>query len=182
MKKSMYLLSLLVAMGSVGCGRVISEGYHGATGAKGRAQSVQLVTANLSDYDAVKVDSFSDDTAGLSNSSFLAVLPAKVTDQIVEKTYLGRQGAKVLRVSGSLIVYDTGTTTDKWADPMEQAICQVKLIDAASGDVLGIARCDSRAKSSVRKGPEELAEGMGKAIAEWIIEHDSRGARPEEKD
>jgi hypothetical protein len=34
----------------------------------------------------------------------------------------------------------------------------------------------------VRKGPEELAEGMGKGIADWIIENDSRGARPEEKD
>ena len=178
----MYLLSLLVAMGSVGCGRVISESYHGATGAKGRAQSIQLVTADLSSYDTVKVDSFSDETAGLGNSVFLAVLPTKVTEQVVEKTYLERQGSKVLRVSGSLIVYNTGTTTDKWADPMEEAICRVKLIDAASGEVLGEASCDSRAKSSVRKGPEELAEGMGKTIADWIIRHDSRGARPEKKD
>ena len=161
---------------------MISEGYHGAKGASGQARQLQAVTVNLSDYNAVEVEPFSDDTGGLGNEAFLAVVREKVTEEITTKTYLRRQGSKVLRITGKLINYDPGTTTDKIASPMETALCHVKLIDGASGGVLGIASCDSRAKSSVRKGPEELASGMGKIIADWIIEHDSRGARPEEKD
>ena len=183
MKKKLCLLSLLIVACSAGCiGRAIREGYYGAKGASGRARPIQLVTANLADYDAVVVEPFSDDSQGLGNEAFMAVLPAKITEQIIQKTYLRYQGSKVLRITGKLILYDTGTTRDKITGPREQAVCRVKLIDAASGDVLGEASCDSQAKSSIRKGPEELAEGMGKVIAEWIIEHDSRGARPEEKD
>ena len=183
MKKRLFALSLLVVLVGVGClGRAIKEGVYGATGASGRARSIQSVKVNLANYDAVKVEKFSDDTQGLGNTAFLAAIPERVTEQIVTKTYMERQGGKVLRITGRLINYDTGTTTDKIAGPMEQAICRVQLIDAASGDVLGIASCDARAKSSVRKGPEELADGMGKGIADWIIENDSRGARPEEED
>ena len=183
MKKRLFVLSLLSMMVGVGCvGRAIREGVYGSTGAVGRARSIESVKVNLADYDAVKVENFLDDTQGLGNAAFLAALPGKVTEQIVTKTYLERQGGKVLRVSGRLINYDTGTTTDKIASPMEQALCRVELIDAASGDVLGIASCDAKAKSSIRKGPEELAEGMGKIIADWIIENDARGPRPEEKD
>jgi hypothetical protein len=64
---------------------------------------------NLADYDAVKVENFSDETQGLGNTAFLAALPDKVTEQIVTKTYLTHQGGKVLRISGRLINYDTGT-------------------------------------------------------------------------
>ena len=182
MKKKLCLLGLLVILSGTGCvGRAIREGVYGATGAGGQARPIQLVTVNLADYDAVTVEAFSDDTQGLGNTAFLAALPEKVTEQIVSKTYMERRGSKVLRVSGRLINYDTGTTTDKIASPMEQAICRVQLIDAASGNVLGVASCDARAKSSIRKGPEELAEGMGKIIADWIIENDSRGERPEEE-
>ena len=182
MKKNLYLLGLLIVLTGVGCGRLISEGYHGAKGAGGQASQIQAVRVNLSNYDAVVVESFSDDTEGLGNEAFLAVVSTKVTEEIITKTYLKGQGSKVLRITGSLILYDAGTTTDKWADPMEEAVCRVQIIDMASGGVLGIAKCVSRAKSSVRKGPEELASGMGKVIADWIIEHDTRGARPEEKD
>ena len=182
MKKNLCLLSLLVVLSGAGCvGRVIREGVYGATGAGGRARPIQLVKVNLADYDAVVVEPFSDDTDGLGNTAFLAAIPEKVSEQIVSKTYMERQGSKVLRITGRLINYDTGTTTDKIAGPMEQAICRVKLIDASSGNVLGIASCDARAKSSIRKGPEELAEGMGKIIADWIIENDSRGGRPEKE-
>ncbi len=181
MKKNLYLLGLLIVACSAGClGRAIREGYSGATGASGRPRSIQSVTVNLANYDAVVVEPFSDDSQGLGNEAFMAALPAKVTEQIIQKTYLRQRGSKVLRITGRLINYDPGTTTDKIVGPMEQAVCRVKLIDAASGDVLGIASCDSRAKSSFRKGPEELAEGMGKVIADWIIEHDSRGSRPKE--
>ena len=181
MKKSLCLLGLLIVVCSSGClGRAISEGFHGAKGAGGRARPSRAVTVDLAGYDAVVVEAFLDDTRGLGNKAFMAVVPDNVTDEIVTRTYLRRRGNKVLRITGTLINYDTGTTTDKIASPMEQALCWVKLIDGASGDVLGIASCDSRAKSSVRKGPEELAAGIGKIIADWIVKHDSRGARPEE--
>ena len=183
MKKTLCLLGLLFMVIAAGCiGRAIREGVYGATGAGGTSRDIQLVTTNLADYDAVVVERFSDDTQGLGNEAFLAAMPEKITQVLITKTYLTRQGGKVLRISGRLINYDTGTTMDKIASPMEQAICRVSLTDVTSGKVLGIASCDARAKSSVRKGPEELAEGMGKIIADWIIEHDSRGPRPEEKD
>ena len=65
---------------------------------------------------------------------------------------------------------------------MEEAVCRIKLTDKSSGKVLGSGDCYGRAKSSLRKGPEELAEGTGIGIAEWIIKYDTRGERPEEED
>ena len=122
MKKNLYLLGLLIVACSAGCiGRAIREGYYGAKGASGRARPIQSVTVDLADYDAVVVEPFSDDTQGLGNEAFMAVLPAKITEQIIQKTYLRHQGSKVLRITGRLINYDTGTTTDKIASPMEQA-------------------------------------------------------------
>ena len=182
MKKKLCLLSLLVVMSVAGCSRVIKESYYGATGATGRFQALQSVTVNLADYDGFLVESFSDGMEGQGNMAFLSVVQHKVGEQIAKKTYLSAGGTKILQISGKLIQYDTGSTTEKIAGPMEEAICSVKLIDRASGTVLGTANCTGRAKSSVRKGPEELGEGVGKAIASWIVENDSRGARPEEKD
>ncbi len=183
MKKNLRLLGLLIVACSVGClGRMVREGYHGAKGASGRARPIQSVTVNLADYDGFVVEPFSDGMEGQGNMAFLSVVQHKVGEQITKKTYLSPGGTKTLQISGTLIQYDPGTTTEKIAGPMEEAICLVKLIDRASGKVLGTANCTGRAKSSVRKGPEELAEGMGKAIAGWIVENDSRGARPEEKD
>ena len=182
MKKKLYVLSLLVMLSSVGClGRAISEGYYGTTGASGRAKPLQELKVNLADYDGFVVEPFSDGMEGRGNIAFLAAAPEKIAEQIVKKTYLSPAGTKVLQICGQLIIYDTGTTTDTIAGPMEEAVCRVRLIDKSSGQVLGSADCYSRAKSSVRKGPEELGEGTGKAIADWIIQHDSRGARPEEK-
>ncbi|NIA07395.1 MAG: hypothetical protein GWP14_07150 [Actinobacteria bacterium] len=182
MKKKLCLLSLLGVLVSVGClGRVIKESYYGATGATGRVNVLQNVKVDLSRYDSFSVEQFSDAMEGQGNMAFLAVVEKKVAEIVAKKTYLNATGTKSLKISGSLISYDTGTTTEKIAGPMEQAICRIKLIDADSGKVLGVADCLSRAKSSVRKGPEELGEGTGKGIAEWIIKNDSRGARPEEE-
>ena len=182
MKKNLFLLSLLAAVSVFGCSRVIKESYYGATGATGRAKPLQTVSVDLAKYDSFKVEEFSDGMEGQGNTSFLGVVEDEVAQEIVKETYLERRGGKTLKITGELIAYDTGTLTDKVAGPMEEAVCRVKLIDADSGKVLGSSDCYSRAKSSVRKGPEELGEGTGKAIAKWIIEHDSRGARPEEED
>jgi len=145
--------------------------------------AIQEVAVDLADYDSFIVEPFSDGMGGSGNRSFLAEVQQKVANRIIEKTYLTSEGKTVLRISGELIQYDEGSTTDKFVSPMQEAVCRVKLYDNSSGKVLGTANCTSRAKSSFRKGPEELAEGLGKAIADdWIVKHDSRGARPEEKD
>ena len=136
----------------------------------------------LAQYDGFEVKPFSDRMAGRGNRAFLATVQGKVSEEISKKTYLGTGGRNVLQIFGELTMYDPGTTTDKIVGPMEEAICQVKLVDKSSGKVLGLANCISRAKSSIVKGPEELAEGMGKAIAEWIVKNDTRGQRPKEKD
>ena len=183
MKKRLFLVSLLVVLVGIGCvGRVIKESYYGATGASGRPNVLQSINVDLADYDSFRVEQFTDGMEGRGNMSFLAVVEEKVAQEIVKKTFLNSVGAKTVRISGSLISYDTGTTTEKIAGPMEEAICRIKLIDGSSGKVLGVADCLSRAKSSVRKGPEELGEGTGKGIVTWIIENDSRGGRPEEEE
>lgn len=183
MRDYIQALSLLVVVSCCGCiGRAFNEGYYGAKGATGRAEPLQSVYVDLAKYDAVAVQPFSDGMEGYGNKAFLYSVEEAVKYRIIAKTHLDSHGDKVLQVSGALIHYDTGTTADKIVSPMEQAICRVKLTDKSSGKVLGMADCISRAKSSFRKGPEELADGMGKAVAKWIIEHDTRGARPEEED
>ena len=182
MKKNLCLFGLLIVVGSIGCSRIFKEAYYGATGATGRVSELQKVEVDLSKYDGFEVKPFSDRMEGTGNTAFLAVVEAKVSEEIVKKTYLGTGGRNVLQISGELISYDTGSTTEKIAGPMEQAVCRITLVDKSSGEVLGIGDCLSRAKSSARKGPEELGEGTGKGIAEWIVKYDTRGERPKEKD
>ena len=182
MKRNSYLVMALIIVGCVGCSRIIKEAYYGATGATGRINELKEVKVDLAKYDGFEVQPFSDGMEGRGNTAFLAVVQAKVSEEIIKKTYLGTGGRNVLQISGELISYDTGSTTEKVAGPMEEAVCRIKLVDKSSGDVLGIGDCFGRAKSSARKGPEELAEGTGKGIAKWIVKYDSRGERPKEKD
>jgi len=182
MKRNSYLVMALIIVGCVGCSRIFKEAYYGATGATGRVSELQQVRVDLAKYNGFEVKPFSDRMEGTGNTAFLAVVEAKVSEEIVKKTYLGTGGRNVLQISGELISYDTGSTTEKVTGPMEQAVCRIKLVDKSSGEVLGTGDCLSRAKSSARKGPEELGEGTGKGIAEWIVKYDTRGERPKEKD
>jgi len=172
----------LIIVGCVGCSRIFKEAYYGATGATGRVSELQQVRVDLAKYNGFEVKPFSDRMEGRGNAEFLAEVEAKISEEIIKKTYLGTGGRNVLQISGELISYDTGSTTEKIAGPMEQAVCRITLVDKSSGEVLGTGDCYGRAKSSARKGPEELAEGTGKGIAKWIVEHDSRGERPKEQD
>ena len=182
MKRTLCLLGLLLGLTSVGCSRIASESVHTTRGATASATALKAITIDLADYDSFVVKSFSDGMGGMGNASFLAAVPGKVSDRIIEKTFLTRGGARTLCISGELIQYDEGSTTDVIVDPMQQALCRVTLSDESSGAILGVANLDSRAKSSFRKGPEELADGLGKGIADWIIKNDTRGPRPQEKD
>jgi hypothetical protein len=44
----------------------------------------------------------------------------------------------------------------------------MQLVDAASGEVISEAMCVGRTKESVNLGPAKKAEGLSKAIVEWI--------------
>lgn len=182
MKRNSYLVMALIIVGCVGCSRIIKEAYYGATGATGRVSELQEVNVDLAKYDGFEVKPFSDGMEGRGNAAFLAVVEAKISEEIIKKTYLATGGTNVLQVFGELRTYDTGSTTEKVTGPMEQAVCRIKLVDKSSGEVLGTGDCLARAKSSARKGPEELAEGTGKGIAKWIVKYDTRGERPKEKD
>jgi len=61
--------------------------------------------------------------------------------------------------------------------PLEEAVCEVQLVDKASGEVIGNATCVGRSTATVNQGLDKKAQGLAKAIVDWI-----KSNRPEDDD
>ena len=185
---SIVLLWCLVYTG--GCySRVAKEALYGIKGADGRSVIIQgrqhEISMLASQYGSFKIGEIKNDIGSAGNDLFLATLP-KALNEILSyrdasfgETLEGKDKQelgpfltgppnKTLLITGVLIHYDLGDLLDKIAGPMQEAICRIEIRDADTNKLLVEVNCVGRAKSSFRKGPEELAEGVAKAVRELL--------------
>jgi len=166
---------------SGGCtSRIIKEGYYGATGSSGHyillAGDKQQCWKLPFSHGSVQMGSIQNTIGDACPAQFIHILPKSLTDEFLkkekendeEKPFLRGPVNKKLLITGSIIHYDEGKLLDKIVGPMEEAICRLQIRDAQSNTLYAEANFVSRAKSSVRKGPKELAEGIGKAIKKLL--------------
>ena len=187
------LCVLTVAL--AGCSRGISEGLHAVTGAGGKATLLQgdqdqLATV-ASRFGGVRVEHFENEVGPVCPDAFFTAvpfaieeqlryrprsvgeqlkrIPGKLTGDAAEKQpFFSGPADKVLLIRGRVIQYDVGGTKDKLLGPLDEVICRTEFVDAATGETLARANLTGRVKSSLRTGPQELAEGVAKAIADLL--------------
>ena len=52
--------------------------------------------------------------------------------------------------------------------PLEEAVVEIKLIDKATAKEIGSATCVGRSTETVNLGLEKKAQGIAKAVVDWI--------------
>ncbi len=169
-------LAALAAVASTGCvSTAAKQAYYTTTGASTRYYEIDSLggETRLLAYGSVEADLF--DTSPM-RGAIPAGMPAKV-EQAIEtranelKAFPG--GEPVLRIRGRFHDYDPGGSAVRVigfaTDPFLTA--QIEIVDGPSGNVLGVAMVTGTVKSGVRVGPEELADGVGKAVKALLKAH-----------
>jgi len=188
-KFRLTVILMTCAFISGGCtSRIIKEGFYGATGSSGHyillAGDEEQCRALPSSHGAVQMGSIQNMIGDACPTRFTQYLLERIPEELQKedkdegkkkeesgeekKSFLRGSANKKLLITGTIIHYDEGKLLDKIVGPMEEAICRLQIRDAQTNTLYAEANFVSRAKSSVRKGPKELAEGIGKAIKKLL--------------
>lgn len=187
-RSRIFVTFMLLSVLSAGCGRGIKEGVYAITGSSGKVTLLQGQADRISnlayEYGSFSVGQFNNEVGAVCPEQFINELPGAIEDELryrkpsVQERLTFKDGQELgpfftgpadknLIISGRIIQYEAGDMLDKAAGPMDEAICRIRIIDQ-SGQLLAEANCVGRAKSAVRTGPGELAEGVAKAIAKLL--------------
>jgi len=189
-RKRRHLIALLSCLGLLGgCSRGIKEGLYALKGSSGKIvrlagdpERIALITRN---YGGVRVEPFVNDVGPAAPQSFIDALPTAINERLryrdpgfkeklsgKHKEELGPfftgPTEKVLIIRGRVIQYEAADLKGKALSPIDEAICRVQFVDGETGEVLAEANCTGRSKSVVRSGPDELADGVAKAIKKFL--------------
>lgn len=171
MNRNASILLVSIALASVALGgcvsRAVKEGFSGVTGAKGVGVPIRRL-APLGPIAELKLGPVSDDTGGNYPRAFMSKLPGMFAKQLAEAELRMSPSGRKLRFEGVLIHYETADVAGQLFGPLEEAIVRVRLIDADSGQVLGVANCVGRSTTTTRMGPDNKADGVAKAMIAWV--------------
>ncbi len=176
MRKTLAVAVLVaLALSTIGCGTAVKQGFATVTGASARYYEIKKVGPEtaLNGYRSVRVETF--DTSPM-RGAIPAALPAMVKSAIEGKVAEMKHmtgGDPALVVRGKFMDYDPGGSALRavgfGVNPFLTA--QIELVDAAGGQVKGVAMVTGTVKSAIRMGEGELADGVAKAVKKLIEEH-----------
>lgn len=170
--KSLFIVTIVLAAAlTPGCiSRAIKESASVATGAKGVLAEVQR-PGSLAAYTSFELGKFTDGMGGQIPRDLWTYLPGKFVQQLAAEDLTGLSGGKTLVLRGTIFHYEgEGLTGLLWGD-FEEVLARVEMVDKASGTVLGTANCIGRTTTTARKGVENKADGLAKALVDWIDNH-----------
>jgi hypothetical protein len=171
-RTSAFLSVSILAMASSGCSTLIKQSYYGVKGASGKFYEVKVVdSATLTQYKRVKFAPF---TSGLGEhvpEEMITELNGRAPEALAE-AYLFYPEGKTLRITGNVIHY-TGKSglagsLGNTIGGRDECVCRMQLHDDETGTLIGEAVCWGVVKSAVRRGADELGEGVGKGVAKWF--------------
>ena len=178
-KRVSVVVVLVAVFFCCGCvSRLAKEGLYSVKGAEGKflvIKGSKAQLAGLADkYGNVKIVPFTSEVNSVCPRDFFSKLAAKLPEELKYRKepkeddpgvrlFLGPR-ERTLVIRGTVIHYETASLMGVAMGPMEQAICRVSFIDETDDTVLGEVNCIGRVKSSLRKGPGELASGVAKGI------------------
>ena len=168
--KKLLLVSLAVcAMTSTGClSRGIKEGIGAVRGGKGSYSELVSPTRDLRSFDSIAVGTFTSDYAQIPAGMTSLIRPRLETELTSKGQPVGASGSKTLEIRGRIMYYETASLMGQAFGPLEEAVAIVELVDRSSGQMIGKAACVGRTTSSTSMGAGTKAEGLSRAIAEWI--------------
>jgi len=175
------VIGLVGAMLIAGCvGTAVKQAYYGVTGASGRYFEIKNLggPTSLLAYRSAQVASFdpSPMLGAIPPDVVAAVRPAVAAKLAELEAFRTGGGKPTLLIRGKFMDYDSGGSalraTGFGVDPFLSA--QVEILNAETKQVLGIAMVTGTVKSAVRVGPDELAEGVAKAVKGLLESHMKR--------
>ncbi len=173
MKPTITALALCAALlAASGCGRAAGEATSLFTGAKG---TVTILQANvgegqnvLSAYERFELGAMTDEMAGKVPAGLFTALPEKFAKELADEDIPNSASGKTLLIRGKVLHYEGPSTVGKVIGSVEFVVARVEFVDKASGRVLAVANCVGRTKTKAIAGPARKAEGLAKAIVQWI--------------
>lgn len=171
-----------------GCvGRAISEVAGVATGPKGLYTVIDPVARSkddrpLGDYTSFELQ-IKNDFGSQTPSELVSQLPREFQKDLAKKKIFERPG-KTLVVDCTILHYEEASLFGEAFGPFEEVVARVRLVDKASGKVLGSANCIGRSNTTTNEGVYKKTEGLASAMANWIrsLYPKAPGEAEEEKD
>ncbi len=165
----MVTAAVLSVAGSGCMSRAIKEGAGVVLGASGKVVYLQK-PGKLGEYRGLAVEPITV-AAGLTAPHKMPALIQAAYVDAARELRLTSTGSPKLSVRGEIIHYESGGIIDTAIGPLQEVIVRTQLYDADSGKILGEANLIGRAKTITASGAENLAEGTGKALKEWLEDH-----------
>ena len=156
-----------------GCTRAVKETVGLGRGAKGVYAEVQPVGVTKDDkplgaYGRFEMAQPADDTGGKTPPEFYGLLETEFGKQLADSGLPDRPGANTLVVRVTILHFELAGALGHAFGPFEEVVTRVELVDKNSGRVLGRANCIGRSTETVNKGVPKKAEGLARAIVQWI--------------
>jgi hypothetical protein len=169
----MLLATGVMCVLSAGCmSRFIHEGVGTARGASGKV--VESGSAQkLAEYKSLTVESVTV-ARSLSNLDRVAGMIRTHFESVAQKRGLSGSESPGLRLSGEITHHESADAVDTVTGPLEEVIVAATLTDAQSGQIVAQANLIGRAKATTASGDENLADGVRKALEEWLDKHSVR--------
>ena len=124
-------------------------------------------------YSKVQIENFTNTGITTMPADMNQILQTTLAEKIAElkpkKAILTPSPARVLLVRGQYIYYEeAGGILDQAFGPFEEIIALVELVDQASSKVVAKGYCVGRTGTTRLQGPKRKAEGLSKAIIDFI--------------
>jgi hypothetical protein len=167
-----------------GCGTIVGQGAATVMGAGGRYFEIKDVgqRGTLDRYQAVQVAAFDPaPMLGAIPQDIVTAVQPNIIRKLRETRLFAQVGATVstrpaLEIRGKFMDYDPGSSTARavgfGSNPSLTA--QIEIVDVETNRVLGIAMVSGSIKSVVRANPEELSDGVAKAVRGLLVSHMER--------
>jgi len=172
------VIGLVAAVLIAGCmGTAVKQAYYGVTGASGRYFEIKNLggPTSLLAYRSAQVESFdpSPMLGAIPPNVVAAVRPAVAAKLAQLDAFRAGGGKPTLLIRGKFMDYEPGGSALRAAGISENPFltAQVEILNADTKQVLGIAMVTGTVKSAVRVGPDELAEGLAKAVKNLLEAH-----------
>lgn len=165
--KRLVALTALAAMAvmSAGCSTVFKEGYGSVAGAK----SIVVESQKLPEFSSigpVTVNNITSDLGSVVPPDWLSLLTHQARMQTDGEEKF-RNGKMPVTLTGTVIHLETRDTVSLAMGPESQAIVRMKCYDQ-NGKLLSEANVIGRARSRTSSSKEDICEGFGEAVVEWL--------------
>lgn len=166
-----------------GCFTVVKEGVGVARGAKGTVTVRQAIAADeqarpLGVYERFELR-ITDATDGKTPAQLLARLPEEFSKQLTGKKIPNARSGKTLLINAEILHYEDSSAVGLALGPLEFVVAKVEFVDESSKRRIGLANCVGRTTERVNLGVAKKAEGLAKAIVNWIDENYPQDKRVE---